>query len=448
MSSTNESELQLAIDRLFTRTVHGIKPEIKVIRALLERMGNPESAFPSIHVAGTNGKGTVCAMLESILRSAGLKTGLYTSPHLVDFNERIRVSGRCISDTDLIELIYSTSSIADELAGKGKTRQATFFELSTAMAFEHFRRKQVDIAIIETGMGGLWDATNVIDPLLSVITGINIDHTRFLGNDILSIAREKAGIIKPLKPVVCGSLSEEVAGVIQLEADSRKSPVIIASDSISVSRSGHGRDGQKIHIEGQNASYGSINLGFIGDFQLNNCALAVAAIEALGSVYSAEIDAKAVKDGLSSCRWPARCQIIENDPLVILDSAHNPNGADALAEVLHTIVPNAKVGMIVGFVYDKDAVGFMRRLAGTISRCWVVPVDNERAMSVEEMESACRTAGVCPNVGLMDQVWNDAVNWAGEDDGILCIAGSIYLAGSVLRRKWGPGGLCRWFAGE
>lgn len=447
-ASVRDPDPQQALNRLFARTAHGIKPGLDVIRDILERLDNPHTGFLAIHVAGTNGKGSVCALIEAMLRAAGCKTGLYTSPHVIDFNERIRVNGRCISNAQLAALIALVEDTADALSRTENIRPATFFELSTAMAYEHFRRERVEIAVIETGMGGLWDATNVVDPLVSIITRIQQDHTDYLGSEISSIAREKAGIIKPGRPVLCGALTDEADAVIRGFARDQGAPFMSAPENISVSRVSQNWDGQKIRIEGAEASYGTVHLPLIGDHQLENCALAVGAMEVLGAVYSIETRGDVLRDGLASCRWPARCQVVSGEPRILVDAAHNPDGAAALAEVLRAIASGGKLGLIVGFLDDKDAKGFMKQMAGWGDRCWAVPLESDRSMPLDAVEAACREAGIIPECGALDRVWNDAMDWGRTENAMICAAGSIYLAGAILKREWGPGGVCRWFEGR
>jgi len=203
-----------ALERLYKRQTFGIKPGLDVIRALLARLDNPERSYGVIHVAGTNGKGSVCAMIDSVLRATGCTVGLYTSPHLVSFNERFCVNGVQICDDDLFGLIEQIERISSEVADELK-REPTFFECSTAMAFEYFRKKGVKLAVIEVGMGGRLDATNVVMPLVSVITRVSLEHMAYLGHDVVSIAFEKAGIIKPGKPVICGATDEKALDVMK-----------------------------------------------------------------------------------------------------------------------------------------------------------------------------------------------------------------------------------------
>ncbi len=206
------SDLKKSLEDLYKRRTFGIKPGLDRMNDLLRRMGNPQSHFVAAHVAGTNGKGSVCAIIESLLRAAGVSTGLYTSPHLVRLNERIQAGGECVTDDELTDLIHFVAPLAD--AAGAEHGEVTFFEYVTAMAFEHYRRKQVRLVVLETGMGGRLDATNVVTPLVSVITGISLEHTAYLGKTLAAIAGEKAGIIKPGRPVVCGNMPEEAMRVV------------------------------------------------------------------------------------------------------------------------------------------------------------------------------------------------------------------------------------------
>ena len=315
--------IEHSLSSLFARTAHGIKPGLEVTTALLEKLGNPHKSLKCIHVAGTNGKGSVCAMIEAVLRASGFKTGLYTSPHLFRFNERFRINGREIPDSVLEPLIAVVETAAQSL----NTRPATFFEISTVMAFEYFKREKVDYAVIETGMGGRWDATNVIQPLLSIITRIDIDHTEYLGTGIEKIAGEKAGIIKPGVPVICGLMPVEAESVIYKEALEKKAPILGSDDAVFFQCLEKRRDDQLINIETGLHEYPNIRLPLAGNFQLENCGLAVAALEDLAEMENIRLQ---MKRGLEAVKWPGRFQLLQAKPPVLYDGAHNVCGACAL----------------------------------------------------------------------------------------------------------------------
>ncbi len=424
------------LDRFFRRTVQGIRPGLDIIRALLASLDDPQNAVPYIHVAGTNGKGSVCALLSALLNAAGYRTGCYTSPHLQRFNERIQVGGTPIDDAFLSELIDRIEEHADGLETEQDLRTATFFECATAMAFTHFRDAAVDWAVIETGMGGRWDATNVGVPAVSVITRIDIDHANYLGRDPVGIAREKAGIIKPGVPVVRGPLPEPIAEVIEEVAREVGAPVWRADEVVSIQRMKQGWDGQRIRIEIDGRDLRPVQLPLIGRHQLENAALALTAIEALQASGHVTVPDQAIAKGISACRWPGRCQLLSNDPVILLDVAHNPDGARALGQTIHELCGKQPVGLVVGFLGDKDIAGCVNELAAVAKRFWVVPIQHPRAAPVDEVARAVAAARRPVETGPLQEMMDRARSWAVEEGGVVCVAGSVYLAGEVLD-EWG-----------
>ena len=262
--------LEKSLERLYALRTFG-KPGLEVTVDLLNRLGNPHHAFVTIHVAGTNGKGSVCVMLESVLRQAGLRAGLYTSPHLMRFNERIRVNGEEICDPELASLFETMEAHAAAVSTPG--REVTFFEFTTALAFEHFKRTSVQVAVVETGMGGRLDSTNVVMPLVSVITRIGLDHTDYLGTTLAAIAGEKAGIIKPGRPVICGATPDEAKAVIHATAVAKQSPFIDVTESVSVRRVAQTLSGQKVSITSGDVDYGTVSVKFLGKHCHGHCHL-------------------------------------------------------------------------------------------------------------------------------------------------------------------------------
>ncbi len=427
------------LDRLFRRTAHGIRPGLDVITRLLDHLNHPEQAYPIIHVAGTNGKGSVCAMIASVLQQAGYHTGLYTSPHLTHFNERIQIDTTPIPDADLATLIQAVEAVADKVADEPGARPATFFECATAMAFLYFRLKQVDWAVIETGLGGRWDATNVGRPTLSVLTRIDIDHAEFLGSDILSIAGEKAGIIKAGAPVVCGDFDDRIQEVIDTAARGAGSTVLHANQSVRIERLSQDGSGQKIRIETDERTCRPFRFPLLGRHQLENCALAVAALEAIQAMGHIELRDEDLCHGLASCDWPARCQVLRTDPVTILDVAHNPNGAAALSRTLKELLKKKPLGMIVGFLSDKDVVGCVREFAHVADRFWAVPISSERGLTAEAVCAAIQGTGTPATATTLSAALVDAREWAKKENGAICIAGSLYLAGEIDARTLGSG---------
>lgn len=433
LPSSEADALEVFLDALYLRRARGIKLGLDTTTALLEGMGNPERSFLSVHVAGTNGKGSVCAMMHRVLREAGVKAGLYTSPHLVRFAERIVIGDEPIDDRALFALLKEVDVHANHLAQRPDHRQPTFFEFVTATAFSAFARQGVEIAVLETGLGGRLDATNVVDPLLTVITSIDIDHTTFLGGTIDAIAREKAGIIKPGRPVVCGHQPEEARRIVKAIAGETNAPFAAVEDLVSVRRTRQSLEGQVLSIETQEGGYPPIRCPLLGQAQLENVAVAVAAIETLRDTVGLPIEAGAVVKGIESVRWPGRGQVLERDPVTLLDSAHNPAGARALRDLLDDILPGTPVGLVAGFSRDKNASEILKTLAPRAAQCWIVPLSVPVAMPVDQAHAAAVTAGLEVEVcKTLEDGLDAAAAWAKKHGAAVCIAGSVYLAGEVL----------------
>jgi len=423
MSTTG---LHSAVQSLFARTAHGIKPGLEVTEALLEKLGNPQRGLKCIHVAGTNGKGSVCAMIEAVLRASGFKTGLYTSPHLFRFNERFRINGRDIPDPVMEQLIADVEAAAQSL----DTRPATFFEIATAMAFEYFKREKVDYAVIETGMGGRWDATNVIQPLLSVITRIDFDHDEYLGSEIEKIAGEKAGIIKPGVPVICGPMPVEAEAVIYKEALEKKAPILGSDDAVFFKLLEKRRDDQLINIEVSGREYPNIRLPLAGSFQLENCGIAVAALEDLAGAENIRLQ---MKRGLEAVKWPGRFQLIQQKPPVLYDGAHNVCGARALFETLGETFPGFGNGFFFSFMKDKDVEGILKTLEPAVEKAWAFTLPGDRAMKAEEIAEIGKRIGLEITPAATPQPVLDWLN-AGKKR-LVCFTGSLYLPGEL--KKYG-----------
>jgi dihydrofolate synthase/folylpolyglutamate synthase len=419
-------------DNLFSRRRFGIKPGLEVTRALLAALGDPHRAYPVLHVAGTNGKGSVCALTASVLQAHGLRTGLTTSPHLVRFNERFLVDGLEIADADLRSLVDRVEQIAAGVeASLGQ--EPTFFECSMAIAFEHFRRQKVDVAVVEVGLGGRLDSTNVVEPVATAITRISREHEQYLGVGIPAIAAEKAGIIKPGVPVVCGANGEEARAVIVRAARERGAALALAEELASVSPVSAGLAGQKVRLQTQDNDYGTLNLPLAGPHQLENLATAILLLERAAERLGLDLTRKAVKAGVEAVRWPGRLTVVERDPAVIVDGAHNPGAAEALAAACRKLLGGAPLGLILGMCADKDEGAFLRPFAGVAARLWTVPIRSERNMPGERIRAA---AAACGNgaeerASVADAL-TEAREWARGNGGAVVVAGSLYLAGEVL----------------
>ena len=431
--SKASSILDAKLTYLYSRTGgSAVKLGLDTTRALMRAMELDPLKLPCVHVAGTNGKGSVSAMLESVLREAGLRTGLYTSPHLIRFNERIRVMGEPIPDPDLIRLLDDVER-ADQLQAAGPGgRLGTFFELTTTVALKWFLEQNVQLAVLETGMGGRLDSTNVVTPLVSVITEIGMEHTSFLGGTLERVAGEKAGIIKPGRPVVTGRQRPAVMKVIEEKARAAGSPLLRADERVSVKRAAQDMDGQVLSVETAEGVWAPLRLPLLGDFQLGNCALAVTALEWMRDALRLPLTPDVIRAGLEKTRWPGRCQVVSRDPIFLVDVAHNPDAAQALAAFLKKFRGDKPVALICGMLADKDAEGFFRLLRPVVDACVLVPLDSERNMPMEKLLAAAKAAKLPAAEGVMPVAVKNAQKWAKKNNGIVVAAGSLYLASAVL----------------
>lgn len=433
MTLDDDSEtLRLALQRLYARRRFGVKLGLAPVRRMCEVLGHPEQSYGVIHVAGTNGKGSVAAMIASMLAASGLRVGLYTSPHLVRFNERIQVDGAPLTDVALCAALDACEQAAETVrAGQG--HEATFFEIATVLAFECFRRSGVKLAVLETGLGGRLDATNVVTPLCSVITRIAMDHARYLGDTLALIAGEKAGIIKPGRPVISAPQDATVCEVLRAAAADAGARFMEAEAVVEVQRMDGDLQGQKVHYETTGGLTGTARYPLPGDHQLENLGVALATVETFFELVGAPLEAATVKAGLEGLRWHGRCECLCKTPRVITDAAHNPAGARALAATLRRCgIRNA--GLVLGVCGDKDVTDIVRALAPIVRRVWVVPVPHARGMSTERLCGCVRAAGLDATGMELDAALDAAEAWALETDETIVITGSLFLVGAVLPR--------------
>jgi dihydrofolate synthase/folylpolyglutamate synthase len=406
-----------------------MKPGLDTINALLDALGHPEQNLASIHIAGTNGKGSVAAMCESVLRAAGYTVGRYTSPHLISINERFLVRGTQATD-EMLE--RAATEVDSAIMTLGSVSETTYFEYLTAMMFVLFRTEKINLAVIETGLGGRLDATNVITPLVSVITRIGLDHCDWLGNTFEKIAFEKAGIIKPGRTVVCAAMPDEARSVIQNIASKNQSLFVDSRECVTVSATQKTLHGQTLKIETPELTLPPIRLPLAGAFQLENVSTALATLQVLSQTL--EIPEAAYKTGLESVCWPGRFQLVQNDPVTIIDGAHNPDGADALVNTLKSLAKKQPIAFIAGFCGDKDVVAYLHRIAPLATCAYAVPVRNPRTLSAGQTLGQMNIAGLrdaIDCVSLEDALARAKV-WAMSNKGIIVVCGSLFLAGEAL----------------
>ncbi len=403
----------------------GMKLGLGNVTKLLSRVGNPHKSFPSIHVAGSNGKGSVCAFIATILRQAGYRVGLYTSPHLVRFNERIRVDGEEISDQEVVRLVAELRSHAEEMSAESRALQPTFFEFTTAMAFRHFQEREIDIAVVEVGMGGRLDATNVVQPEVAVVTRIELEHTQYLGRTVDRIAREKAGIIKEGVPV--WTVDQPAAEVIRERCTEVNSPLRVVGRDIHVERTSCGVERQTIVIRGNGDSEYSFPL--LGTYQAENAGLAFGVVRELrGKGW--HITDGALRRGYTKTQWPCRLQLVHWNPIILLDVTHTPGGAERLRESLQELFPGRKVVAVVGVLEDKDLSGIVSKLAPICRELILTEPDSKRAFRVEDAAEALQGVVTVRAIKPVSDAVEAAINEADNRDVVL-VTGSLYTAGEA-----------------
>ena len=391
--------------------------KLERMRAAVARRGHPERAWPAVHIAGTNGKGSTAAMVEAILRASGRRTGLYTSPHLVDFTERMRVDGRTIPRATVVALV---DELRTDLEQAGIA--LTHFEFVTLMAFEWFRRVGIDAAVIEVGLGGRLDATNVIEPVATAITHIGLDHEEYLGRTIPEVAGEKAGILKAGVPAVIGRLAPEAEATILARAAAVGAPVLRAGRDGVLSEGG---GALAFHAPG--VSWSALRLGVPGAFQRANAEVALLVLAALRARLRCEEDA--VRHGLAATAWHGRLAVVRRAPLVVLDGAHNPAGAAALARELPGLLGGRSVTLVFAVMRDKEWRGILDRLLPHAGRVVVTRV-GPRGAAPDEVAAAVGDRIPVRVVDDAAAAVAGTVAAAGPEEGVL-ITGSLYLVGAA-----------------
>ncbi len=408
-------------------------------RRAVELLGDPQRAYPIIHITGTNGKTSTSRIAESILRAYGLRTGLLTSPHLVRFNERIVIDGEPISDEDLVrnwEDVRPYLELVDaELEGQGKA-PLTFFEALTALAFAAFADAPVDVAVVEVGMGGEWDSTNVGDGQVAVFTPISLDHTRQLGETVREIARTKSGIIKPAADVVSSAQVPEALAELEEAARLTESTFAAQPQAFDVVSTRVAVGGQLVTVRGRAATYEDVFLPLYGDHQAQNAAVAVAAVETFLGRGTQPLKADLVEEGFATATSPGRLQLIGVEPTVLVDAAHNPAGAQTLADALRRYFDFDELAFVIGTLRDKDARGVIRALAPVAARFDVTEPDSERALPAEDLGDIAREeAGDEAAIVYSDAIdaLESAREWAEEAPRrAVVVTGSIVLVGAAL----------------
>lgn len=425
-------------ERIPLQTYSPATLNLERMRDLLASLGNPHERYRTIHIAGTKGKGSTAAMMSQCLRQLGQRVGLYTSPHLTTFRERMQVNGEYISCDDVVRLTTRVKELVDSRPG------VTTFEAVTAMGFVYFAEQNVDWAVIEVGLGGRLDATNVITPQVSIITSLSFDHTSWLGNSLPEIAAEKAGIIKPGVPVVSHFQPAEAMAVIERIARERHAPLVISGrhwrwtpgtvtmekQSFQVKQVSRTRTSQNPFV---NDLEGWYEIQLLGKHQADNATAVIAAMDVLRTGNSGlDIQARPIREGLRMTMWPGRFEILRADPPMVADGAHNIDSVNKLAATLAEVFPGKRWVMVFGCYKDKDAVGMLKALSPRTTRWIMTQVDNDRATPVERLLEIA--AELHLKAVALPAVY-DAVDAVINSKDAVCITGSVALTGAV-RSAW------------
>jgi len=415
------------LQHIYALSRFGIKPGLDRIARLLGALGNPQERFATVHLVGTNGKGSTASFLSAILSAGGYRTGLFTSPHLISFTERIRIDGAEIDEASVVRLAQRVMAAAPE--------ESTFFEIITAMAALHFAEQGVEIAVFEAGMGGRLDATNALNGVISLITPISLDHTEYLGSRVAEIAVEKAGICKAETPVVSARQHPEAARVIARHARELASPLFLCGEHFDAAW----EDG-KLNYRGLRLSLEGVGTGLTGLYQSGNAALALAAAELLSGA-GFPVAPQALVSGLARATWPGRMELFPGEPRVLLDGAHNPAGAQALARAL-ALIPRARLFLVAGVMGDKELSGILSPILPLADRVFAVAPALDRALPAAQLAAFCRGAGAsAEEAGSVARGIALARAAAGADDLIL-VSGSLFTVGEarsiLLARDFEP----------
>lgn len=424
-----EKAYNLALDYLYSFVDYSLKHVSELAKAdfsldrmfaLMDALGNPQAKYPIIHVAGTKGKGSTSALCASALTAAGYKVGLYTSPHLEDYVERIQINGSPLTHEGLAALVDEVKPAV------ARVPKLTTFEITTAIAFLAFAQQNVDAAVIEVGLGGRLDATNVVTPRVSVITSLSMDHIAVLGDTLAKIAGEKAGIIKEGIPVVTSPQKAEALEVIERVASERNAPLTIVGKDVTFQSQSASLDGQTFILH---PSSFILSIPLLGSHQLTNAATAYAALKASGL----DVSDDAIQKGFSQVKWPARFEVARREPPVIFDSAHNDDSFARLRETLETYFPERPVYLILGASEDKNLAGMLREMKPKIRKLIVTRADHPRALEVEKIQSLADALEV-PNEAAVpvSAALARALELSALDGSIVLSAGSMFVTAEVM----------------
>lgn len=405
------------------------------IKELLDRIGNPQFIPKTVHVSGTKGKGSVAAMVAQVLTSSGYRTALYTSPHLLDVRERIKIDGSLISKAEFARVMSEIKPVIESVKKDTSSRQPayleSYFEVLTVLAFAYFKKKHVDFQVLEVGLGGRLDATNVVNPIVCIVTSISLDHTQVLGNTLEEIARDEAGIIKPGCWVVISPQPEEAASAIADICHRNKSKVVQVGKDVTWHKLGGDLSHQRLVIQGRMDKY-EVSIPLLGDFQLENAAAALAALEILASQGFA-ITATSIAQGLSQVKWPGRFQIVQQHPTVVIDGAHNVESIRRLVNNIKAYFPNRRTFLVLGISLDKDIRGIIGELVPLSAQIVVTKAAHPRAAPASTLAAEFANRGVkTESIESVAEAILRSLSVAKKTD-VICVTGSLFVVAEALR---------------
>jgi dihydrofolate synthase/folylpolyglutamate synthase len=453
-ASGPDEEFQEAADQVYADLLARIgestpQPRLSATRRAVELLGDPHRSYPSVHVTGTNGKTSTSRIIESLLRAHGLRTGLLTSPHLARVNERIVIDGEPIANEQLVQNwadVQPYLLIVDaELTAAGE-QPLSYFEALTVLALASFADAPIDVAVIEVGMGGEWDSTNVVDGQVAVFTPVALDHVDRLGSTVEEIARTKSGIIKPSARIVSARQSEDVAAVLREAAELSESELAVEGRNFGVVESAVAVGGQLLSVRGIAGRYDDQFLPLFGDHQAQNTAVAIAAVESFLGDGRHAIPGDVLAEGLATVTSPGRLQLIGIEPSVIVDAAHNPHGAEALTSAITEYFDFDEVAVVLGVLTDKDAAGIIAALAPLATRFAVTQSSSERAIGFDELADEVESLAPEADLGRfesVDEALTDARAWASQGPRrAVLVTGSVTLVADAMaiaeRERWKP----------